>query len=133
MKDRIDKYCDPCKVNDELGLIFGYAMVCKVDGEDYFDLQGDHIPEDTMLKSLAEFMESSREAKDMHSGDPIGTYIFAFPLTEEIMDSMGIVAEKSGAIVAMKPKSKEVIEQFKRGERTGFSIGGTDLVYEYVG
>ena len=32
------------KVDDELGLVFGYAMICAENGKPYYDLQGDNIP-----------------------------------------------------------------------------------------
>ena len=31
------------------GLVFGRAIVCKKDGEEYYDLHGDYIPEDVMF------------------------------------------------------------------------------------
>ena len=124
---------DILKVDDTLGLVFGYAMVCKIDGEDHFDLQGHHIPEDTMLKTLAKFMGSGNVvAKDMHTGDSIGTYLFAFPMTTEIAKSLGIQIKQSGALVAMKPDNDATLEKFSSGEFTGFSIGGINPVFEEV-
>ena len=117
------------KVDDALGLVFGFAIVSKVDGEPYFDTQGDHIPEDSMLKAATDFMLSSRMSGDMHgrdeSGEPIqdGDVIFAFPLTEEVAKAMGIETQKTGLMVAMRP-SAAVLAKYKSGEYTGFSIGG---------
>ena len=31
------------KVDESLGLVLGYAMVCTENGEPYYDLQGDYI------------------------------------------------------------------------------------------
>lgn len=123
---------DVCKVDDKLGLVFGYAMVSKIEGEPYFDLQGHHIPEDVMLKMLTDFMVDYNVAKDMHSGDQVGKYVFAFPLTEDIAKSLDIEAKKTGALVAMKPDSDELLQKFVSGEYTGFSIGGTDAIFEEV-
>jgi hypothetical protein len=70
-----------CKVSKRLGLVFGYAIVCKVrnaDGklEDYYDsgsidpddgkAYSDHIPEDVMLESASDFMKSQRVATEDH-------------------------------------------------------------------
>jgi hypothetical protein len=118
------------KVDQSLGLVFGYAMVSKIDGEDHYDLQGHHIPEDTMLKVSTQFMETSNVAKEMHSGNPIGKYVFAFPLTTEIAKSLGIVAKQTGLLVAMKPDNAETLAKFASGEFTGFSIGGINPVFE---
>jgi len=112
------------KVDDSLGLVFGFAIVCKADGEPYFDLQGDHIPEPVMLKGSFDFAKNSRVAKEMHTGDQIGDITFMFPLTGDIADSLGIVTKHTGLLIAMKPDSPEVLKKFADGEYTGFSIGG---------
>lgn len=118
------------KVDDELGLVFGFAIICKENGEPYFDLHGDHIPEDSMLKASTDFMLKSRMAVDMHgrdeNGQPIpgGSVVFAFPLTTEVAKSLNIVTNQTGLLIAMKPDSSEVLEKFRNGEYTGFSIGG---------
>lgn len=123
---------DVCKVDEQLGLVFGYAMVCKIDGERYFDTQGHHIPEDTMLRTLAKFMQGDNVAKEMHSGDAVGNFVFAFPMTEEIAKSLDITVKRTGALVAMKPDNPETLSKFASGEFTGFSIGGSKPVFEEV-
>lgn len=121
-----------CKVDDSLGLIFGWGMVCKIEGKDHFDLQGHHIPEDTMLRVLSKFMSSKNVAKEMHTGQQIGTFLFAFPMTTEIAKSLGIQTNQTGALIAMKPDNQSTVDKFKSGEFTGFSIGGTEAVFEEV-
>jgi len=121
-----------CKVDESLGLVFGFAMICKVDGERYFDTQDHHIPEDTMLRVLTKFMQEGSVAKEMHSGDAVGKYLFAFPLTGEIAKSLDIETKYTGALVAMKPDSDSTLEKFKSGEFTGFSIGGINAKFEEV-
>ena len=111
------------KVDETLGLVFGYAIICKENGEPYFDVQNDHIPEDAMLKAASDFMQSGRVAKEMHQGDEIGSVVFAFPLTEDIAKSLGISTPRTGLLIAMKPAA-DVLEKFVSGEYTGFSIGG---------
>lgn len=120
------------KVNKKLGLIFGWAIVSKIGGEEYFDLQGDHIPEDAMLEAATEFMEKKRTLKLMHKGEPKGDVVFAWPLTEEIAKAMGIRTQVTGLMVAVKPTSKKLIEAAENGELQGFSIGGLRLVDEEV-
>lgn len=112
------------KVDESLGLVFGFAIVCKEDGEAHFDLQGDHIPEEVMLKGAMEFAETERVAKEMHKGAPMGTILGLFPLTSEIAKSLGIVTKTTGLLIAMKPDKPEVLKKFADGEYTGFSIGG---------
>lgn len=114
------------KVDENLGLVFGFAIICKRDGADYYDLQDDHIPEDAMLKAATDFMLHSRMSKDMHEGDADGRVVFAFPLTTDIAKALGIVSKETGLLIAMKP-SAAVLEKFKSKEYTGFSIGGSRL------
>ena len=112
------------KVEERLGIVFGYAIVCKADGEDYYDLQGDHIPETAMLEATASYMSGDRVAKDMHRGGPVGQVVYGFPVTEEIAASLGMSVRKTGFIIGMKPNSEEILAKYASGEYTGFSIGG---------
>ena len=117
------------KVDEALGLVFGFAIVSKQDGEDYYDLQDDHIPEDAMLKAATDFMENSRVAKEMHAGDEAGTIVFAFPLTTDIAKALDIVTKRTGLLIAMRP-ADGMLAKFKSGEFTGFSIGGYRITDE---
>lgn len=117
-----------CKVDESLGLVFGWAIVCTEKGAKYHDVQGDHIPEHVMLNAVTDFMKHARVAKDMHSGEQIGDIVHSMPWTAEIAKAFGGTAEKTGWMVAMAP-SAEVLKQFASGERTGFSIGG-DCEYQ---
>ncbi len=112
------------KVDDNLGLVFGFAIVSTSEGEPYFDVQGDHIPEDAMLKAATNFMEHSRVAKEMHSGAKAGSVVFAFPLTKDIAKALDITTKKTGLLIAMKP-DEEMLGKFRDGTYTGFSIGGS--------
>jgi len=116
------------KVDEELGLVFGWAIVSKIESEPYFDLQGDHIPEDAMLSAATDFMANSRVASEMHKGrvakvEERGSVVFAFPMTTEIAVAFGIVTKQTGLMIAMKPDA-EMFDKFKNGTLTGFSIGG---------
>lgn len=119
--------CEVEKVDERLGVVFGYAIVCKVGGEDYFDTQGDHIPEASMLRATAEFMAGQRMAKVMHRGDAAGQVVYGFPMTSDIAKAMGIEVQKTGFLVGMKPDDEEVLRKYASGEYTGFSIGGRRL------
>ena len=119
------------KVDESLGLVFGFAIVSKIDGEPYIDTQGDHIPEDSMLKAATDFMASRRVAKEMHEGDQIGDILFAFPLTTDVAKSLSISTRATGLLIAMKP-SAEVLAKFRDGSYTGLSIGGVRITDEEV-
>lgn len=112
------------KVDDSLDILFGFALICRVDDEDYYDTHGDHIPEEVMLKASAQFMYSARVSLEMHDGEQKGTVVFAFPLTQEIAKSLNITTSKTGLIIGVKINDKDVLAKVKSGEYTGFSIGG---------
>lgn len=120
------------KVDASLGLVMGHAIVCLEDGEPYYDLQGDHIPEDAMLKAALDFMEHSQVAKEMHEGDQAGTVVFAWPMTTDIAKAFGILTHKTGLMIAIRPSDSAMLEKFQLGELTGFSIGGSRLQDEEV-
>lgn len=131
----ITKAAKVVKMDDSLGLVFGWAIVCKVNDEDYYDLNVDrdtgkrvpeHIPETTMMKAAMDFMNTARPGNEMHAGPDSGTYMFTWPMTTEIADAMGMVTEKTGLMVAYKP-TPEVYQKFKDGTYTGFSIEGVAL------
>lgn len=119
------------KVDEELGLVLGWAICCKVDDEPYFDSQGDHIPEDAMLKAATDFMLHSRVAKEMHGGEQVGEVVFAFPLTAEVAKAMDIETGKTGLMIAMRP-GPDVMAKYRSGEYSGFSIGGSRVKDEDV-
>ena len=116
-------YAKVLKVQEELGLVLGWGIVCTEKGEPYFDLQNDHIPEDSMLKAATDFMTNSRRAKEMHCRSDAGQVVFAFPLTEDVKKAFEIECPKTGLMVVLKPDA-EMLGKFKSGELTGFSIGG---------
>jgi len=128
-KDMTEKFlkAQVANVSEELGLVFGWAIVSKDAGQPYFDTQGDHIPEESMLKAAADFMSNSRMAKEMHTGDQIGSVVFAWPMTAQIAKAMGVSSGKTGLMVAVKV-SPMVLEKFRTGVLTGFSIGGQRLL-----
>ena len=124
MAERFSIGAKVVKIDESLGLVMGYAIVCSEVGEPYFDLQGDHIPEDAMLKAALDFMQNSRLAGEMHSGVDKGAVVFAWPMTAEIAKAFGIVTDTTGLMIAIRPSSDAMLEKFRDGTYTGFSIGG---------
>lgn len=120
------------KVDEALGLVMGYAIVCSEEGEPYFDRQGDHIPEDSMLRAALDFMENSRTAKEMHVGDDKGTVVFAWPMTADVAKAFGVVTNRTGLMVALRPSDDAMLDKFRDGTYTGFSIGGERIEDEEV-
>lgn len=118
-------YADVVKVDRVHGLVLGWAIACTKGGEPYYDLHGDHIPDDVMLAAAVEFAQSgAMAAKEMHVGARAGSILFVFPMTADVAKAYGIETPQTGLMVAMRPDSIGVLEKFDRQEYTGFSIGG---------
>lgn len=115
--------CRVAKVEDSLGLVFGWAIICTEDGEPYVDLHNDYIPPEAMLKAATKYAKGCRMGGDMHSCKD-GEVVHTMPLTEEVAKAFGIKCNKTGWMIAMAPSNPETLQKFISGERTGFSIGG---------
>lgn len=114
---------DIVKVNKELGILFGYAIVCKEDGEEYYDLQGDYIPEDAMMEAAVNFMDGNNYFWENHIYG-VGKVLFAWPMTSELAEALEIEVKRTGLLVGVKPDHYDIIDKFREGIYTGFSIGG---------
>lgn len=112
-----------CKVDDSLGIVFGWGIVCTEDGQPYVDLQEDHVTAASMLRASAAFAKGSRIAKDMHVGEQVGTILYLWPMTADIAKAIGVQSRREGLLVGMLPDG-DMLAKFKSGEYRGFSIGG---------
>jgi len=129
------------KIDEELGLVIGWAVVSKIrqDGKlvEYFDKNVDHdgtrvpehIPEAAVLKASTDFMQHSRMGNEMHAGPDRGTYVFAFPMTEEIAKAADIVPNKTGLLVGYLAPP-DILAKFRDGTFSGFSIEGRRITIE---
>jgi hypothetical protein len=115
--------CKIEKVDESLGLVFGWGIICSEKGAPYFDLQGDHIPAAAMMKAACDFQIHSRATDDMHDNVADGVVVFSFPMTVDVAKAFGIECEREGWMIAAKP-GPEILAKFQSGEYTGFSIGG---------
>jgi len=129
--DSCCKYAKAESIDKKLGMVFGYGIICKEDGVDYYDVQDDHIPEDAMLKAAADFAASDRHHKEMHTGDENAQWLFLFPMTTDIAKAFGMTTRKTGLMMGFKPPA-DVLAKFENGEYTGFSIGGDRIKDEEV-
>jgi len=116
------------KVDESLGLVFGWGAICFEKGEEYYDTQGHHFTEDCLLGMVTDFAKSDRVIRDMHiegdNGIIKGAVVHSFPLTTEIAKAFGITTDRTGWLVAMAPEDDAILKKFASGEYTGFSVGG---------
>lgn len=131
MSDPFEIRAKIAKVDETLGLVMGWAIVCTEEGEPYYDSQGDHIPESSMLEAATEFAKTSRESREQHLRSDAGTVLFSFPLTQDVAKAFGIGTQTTGLMIAIQPDA-EMLAKFRSGELTGFSIGGRRIKDEDV-
>ena len=115
------------KVDNSLNLVFGWAQICTVNGEPYYDTDNQHFPEDVTLKAWTDFMLGDLRAhKAMHAGNEVGEVAFAFPMTTDIAKSLGFdTVNQSGVVAGVRVNDPAVMEKFRSGEYKSFSIGGS--------
>lgn len=106
-------------------MVYGWSVISKVGGMDYYDTHGDHIESNTLEVAAEVFMKGARVAKCQHEGDAIGEVVFGFPLTADIKKALNIASVNDGMVIGMKITDDATHEKFRSGELTGFSIGGT--------
>ncbi len=114
------------KLDEELGLVFGYALTSQKDGAPYFDLQGDAITDgDELIKVAMEYAQAGGVADEQHDfRDQGGRVLFLWPMTPEVAKALEIdTGGTYGLLIGMKP-TPEAFARFKSGEYTGFSIAG---------
>lgn len=125
------------KTDTAKGLIFGKAIVCTKRGKPYFDTQGDHCPDDTMVDVGADFMSNSaRPVNVMHEGPDVGDVIFAMPWTPDVAKAFGLkdVEAKqawTGLMIGARP-DPDVFKRVIKGELLELSIEGKRGVDEVV-
>lgn len=85
-----------------------------------------------MLAAATDFMLGARVAGDMHRDGEHGTVVFAWPMTAEIAKAFGLETKTTGLMIAIKPDDPEILEKFRQGDYTGFSIAGARLQQEVV-
>jgi hypothetical protein len=111
--------------HEGLGVFCGWAIVCTKGGEQYFDLHGDHIPDEAMAKAALDYSLAGRDGKIMHDGEVVGDLVWLWPETRKMADAFGIQTEVTGLRVGYKPRDERTAKLFRDGKIRGFSIGGS--------
>lgn len=112
------------KTNAKLGLVFCWAVTTKAAGQTYFDLHGDNVVEDDLIKVAADFMDGGGLTDEMHDRDPDGRVVFCMPMTAEVAKAFKVQTDTEGLMIGFKP-SAEVFAKYESGEYTAVSIDGT--------
>lgn len=121
--------CKVAKLDDTMGVVFGYALASTVDGgkTPHVDLQDDAIlGGDELIKVALGFVEAGAASDVMHDENPDGFVPFVMPLTEDTKKAFKLTGDVDGIAIGMKP-SAETFKRFQSGELGAFSIGGTGI------
>lgn len=112
------------KLDEELGIVYGWALTDTTKDGAYFDLQGDNVKANNdLVKAALQFVRDGAKADEMHDRAAKGGWVpFVLPVTKDVAEWLGI--EQTGLIAGMQPTA-EVFAKFKSGELKGFSIDGT--------
>lgn len=134
------------KLDTDKRLAFGWASVCKVDGEILEDRQGDLVDPDQIEDLVYEYNLKQRTGGDMHlRTDGIDVYEQQFerpgdtPVhVADLVESIMFTAEKKRALglpddypegwwVGFKYHDDDVWDDIKSGRRGAFSVHGTGI------
>jgi len=122
---------------DDLGSVWGIAIISTVDGKMYVDDQDEHIPTKVMKRSADSFIDNSRDGKIMHEGDVVGRVRHSVPLTNELAKSLskrGVLTEDALLmecwLIEWVPETVEARKRFDSGELKAFSVHGDGLVVD---
>ena len=124
MTKQFEAYGEVTKVDEEQRIVYGFASVVSKNGQMVVDRQGDIITAVEMEKAATRFMLGARNGLTMHKGEPTTTIVHCMPLTKQVMDAFGISSDKEGWLIAVKVHDDDTWDRMKKGEFTGFSIGG---------
>lgn len=114
------------KLDESLGVVFGYAVASTVDGgqSPHIDLQGDAVVGgDELIKVALGFAEAGAQSDVMHDCIKDGWVPFVMPLNAETKKAFKLAGDVEGIAIGMKP-SQETFKRFQSGELAAFSIYG---------
>ena len=134
------------KLDEDKHLAFGWANVCKIDGQLVTDHQGDEIVPEDLEDAAYEYVLTSGTGGDMHlrtdgrdvypqekarPGDkpvPVARVVESMMFTAEKKAALGLPDEfPEGWWIGMKYSDPKVWADIKEGRRSGFSIHGSGM------
>jgi hypothetical protein len=131
--DRAKRVGKIVKIDEAKRLVFGWAYIAKTsDGQQVTDHSGEFVADPNELEdAIYEYVETSREADDMHQGPVTGHLVESVMFTPEKIEAMGLAKDAlpTGVWVGFRLEP-DAFDKVLRGERTMFSIAGTAVKVE---
>ena len=113
------------KVDAERRMVYGWALVSTVGGQEITDRQNDVVSTDDVREAAHDFI-SKRTLGRMHEAfADIGDIRESMVLDKNIQDALGIDLGMEGWFVGVHVKDDSTWDKVKKGELCAFSIGGT--------
>lgn len=117
------------EVEGEQQIVYGWASVSTVAGEEVVDLQGDTITVKAQREWLHSLMRGQRSSTFEHEGDFCNEVVEGLVLDHALQKSLGIDLGMEGVIVGTHVPDPAKWEEVKKGDWM-YSIAGTVLVEE---
>lgn len=118
MTDNVSKEVSILKADEDLRIVYG--VVLEPDTE---DLQGDILDAETIEKAAHAYLKESRVVGDSHMVQAAADVVESYVAPADIQ--LGEQTVKKGSwVVGVKVHDDEMWSAVKKGEFSGFSIGG---------
>lgn len=117
------------KLDEQRHRVTGFAMIStNSKGEPVYDLQGDNITTEELVKAVADFADVVGESRvdEMHDRSDTGRVVESIVLTRELQKALGIPegTQPEGWLVTVEVGA-ELFKKVKAGELPMFSIEAT--------
>ena len=117
-KAKLKKSVAICKMDEEQRLIYGIVLVPDVE-----DLQGDICSKEDIQAACHDYLVNSRLIKAQHRAPTDADVVECYIAPTDIQLGKGVIPEGSWVMVT-KVHSNAMWEAVKKGDITGYSIGG---------
>lgn len=115
---------------------WGIAVTSTINGQPYFDLQGDHVPVDELQKAADDFMQNSRNSGALHLMDPTtgkdlaaGKVVQSLVVDADVAKGLGIDLPDGREcwIIKVRVDDAHVLRMVEASGLAELSIGGSGM------
>lgn len=118
------------KVDAVRKIAYGFAYVCKKDGETVVDHSGQTWDIAEVEKTAHQFVCDCRVGGESHITKGGATLVESVVFTKELQKALGIDLGLEGWLVGFKITDEALLEKVQKGELSMFSIGGFGTIEE---
>lgn len=115
------------KIDPERRMVYGWALVSTVGGQEITDRQNDVVSTDDVRDAAHDFIQKRTLGRMHETFADIGEIRESVVLDKGIQDALGIDLGMEGWFVGVHVKDDQTWDRVKKGELCAFSIGGTGV------